>query len=466
MKESKPIEFNFLKDKRQEPDKFSVGERIRNSAEVYLSYSQKQAEKQAGRCLDCGNPYCEWQCPVHNYIPQWLRLVADGKMAAAADLAHLTNPLPEVCGRICPQEKLCEGACTLNDGLGAVTIGAIEQYIADTALANGWQPDMSQVKSIGRKVNIIGAGPAGLACAHTLVRHGVDVVVYDKYPEIGGLLTFGIPEFKLEKSIIKKRRQILETMGVKFCLNTEVGVDISIDEICNTADCLFLGLGVDKGKLANINGESLQNVFQALPFLVRNIYNGMGLANQPFDFTGKRVVILGAGDTAMDCNRSALRLGAAEVNCIYRQQVHDLPGSKKEIKNAIEEGIHFVWQKQAIELIGDGHITAVKLQNTAKNEQGKVYLKEGSEHSFSADVVIIAYGFDANPPDWMSHLDIALTSTGLVDTSEQKKYPFQTTNPQVFAGGDMVLGADLVVRAVAHGIAAAKGMLQYLLEKA
>lgn len=465
MKESKPVEFNFVTNKRQEPDKLPAEERIRNSAAVYLSYSQKQAEKQAGRCLDCGNPYCEWQCPVHNYIPQWLKLVADGKLAEAADLAHLTNPLPEVCGRICPQERLCEGSCTLNDGLGAVTIGAIEQYIADTALENGWQPDMSGIVPINRKVAIIGAGPAGLACAHTLVRHGVKVKVFDKYPEIGGLLTFGIPEFKLEKKIIKRRRQILENMGVDFCLNTEVGVDINVDELMNTYDCLFLGLGADRGKSANINGESLLNVYQALPFLVRNIYNIMDLEQQPFDFTGKRVVILGAGDTAMDCNRSALRLGASSVNCIYRQQIQDLPGSKKEIKNAIEEGVHFVWQKQAVEIIGEKEVTAVKLHHTAKDDGGKLYLKENSDYLFPADVVIIAYGFDANPPEWLTHLDVGLTPDGLVDTNEQKKHPFQTSNPQVFAGGDMVLGADLVVRAVAQGCAAGNGILQYLQEK-
>lgn len=199
MKESKPVEFKFLIDKRQEPEKLSPEERIRHSASVYLSYSLEQAQNQAGRCLDCGNPYCAWQCPVHNHIPEWLKLVAEGRLDEAAELAHQTNPFPEVCGRICPQERLCEGACTLNDGLGAVTIGAIEQFLADRALANGWKPDMSGVVPNGQRVAIIGAGPAGLACAYVLAKNGTKVSVFDKYPEIGGLLTFGIPEFKLEK---------------------------------------------------------------------------------------------------------------------------------------------------------------------------------------------------------------------------------------------------------------------------
>lgn len=464
MKEIKPVEFKFLLDKRQEPEKLSSEERVRHFASIYLSYSQKQAQTQAGRCINCGNPYCEWKCPVHNFIPQWLQLVAQGKLEEAADLAHQTNPLPEICGRICPQERLCEGACTLNDGLGAVTIGAIEQFIADTALDKGWLPDMSKVKPLGKRVAIVGAGPAGLACAHSLVKEGVEVCVFDKYPEIGGLLTFGIPEFKLEKRIIKRRKQVLEAMGIRFCLNTEIGRDHSVEDLLSQYDCLFLGLGADLGKKANISGELLPGVHAALPFLVRNIYNFLGLPGyEPLNMQNKRVVILGAGDTAMDCNRTALRLGAASVTCVYRQEMHNMPGSKKEIKNAIEEGVHFSWQKQAVELVGKRQVEAIKLLNTIKDGRGLYSFAEGGEHLMPADEVIIAYGFDANPPHWLTEqLAVNLTEKGLVQTNEQKPYAFQTSNPRVFAGGDMVLGADLVVRAVAQGCAAAQGILRYL----
>ncbi|MCE3045756.1 FAD-dependent oxidoreductase [Legionella sp. 16cNR16C] len=463
MKESKPVEFKFVTDKRQEPDKLSPEERIRHSASVYLSYSLDQAQNQAGRCLDCGNPYCAWQCPVHNHIPGWLRLVAEGKLEEAANLAHQTNPFPEVCGRICPQERLCEGACTLNDGLGAVTIGAIEQFIADKALENGWRPDMSAVKPNGRRVAVIGAGPAGLACASVLAKNGTEVSVFDKYPEIGGLLTFGIPEFKLEKKIIRQRRQILEEMGVRFHLNTEVGRDLNPQQLLLEYDALFLGLGADKGKKAGIPGEALENVYQALDFLVHNIYSFLGLPGyEPFDFRNKKLVILGGGDTAMDCNRSALRLEAFSVDCVYRQGMLDMPGARKEIKNAIEEGVHFVCHKQAVELIGDKKVEAIKLVNTVKNASGRLEYQEGSEYILPADTVIIAYGFDANPPEWLEHLSVDLTDKGLVETSEKANFPFQTSNPRIFCGGDMVLGADLVVRAIAQGVSAAESMLRYM----
>ncbi len=328
---------------RGEPDKLAAEVRKSHFEEIYQPFTPTQAQQQAARCLTCGeHSICEWTCPLHNHIPQWVELVKAGDIAAAVALSHQTNCLPEITGRVCPQDRLCEGACTLRDESGAVTIGNIERYISDQALASGWRPDLSQVKPSGKRVAIIGAGPAGLACADVLVRHGVQPVVFDRHPEIGGLLTFGIPAFKLDKSLLARRRGIFSEMGIHFELNCEVGKDIPMATLLADYDAVFVGAGTYRSMKAGLPNEEAPGVYDALPFLIANTKQVMGLAasaQEPYINTaGLNVVVLGGGDTAMDCVRTALRHGARQVTCAYRRDEANMPGSKKEVKNAREEG--------------------------------------------------------------------------------------------------------------------------------
>ena len=315
-------DFQFLDVGRFDPNKKNIEERKINFVEIYGDYNQSEASNQSHRCLDCGNPYCEWKCPVHNYIPDWLKLVNEGNILEAADLCHQTNSLPEMCGRVCPQDRLCEGACTLNDGFGAVSIGNIEKYITDKALEMGWKPDLSNRKWTKKKVAIVGAGPAGIGCADILIRAGIKCDVYDKQSEIGGLLTFGIPEFKLEKSVVRRRRKILEEMGIKFHLNKEVGKDISFKKLHEGYDAVFLGMGTYTSLEGGFRGESLPQVHKAIDYLIGNTNHLLKVKQEPINYInlkGKNVVVLGGGDTAMDCNRTAIRQGANSVSCLYRR---------------------------------------------------------------------------------------------------------------------------------------------------
>lgn len=462
--------FQFIEVPRVDPAKKPADERRREFAEIYGQFDAESAAIQAHRCLHCGNPYCEWKCPVHNYIPNWLQLVAEGRLLEAAEISHRTNSLPEVCGRVCPQDRLCEGACTLNDGFGAVTIGAVERYITDQALAAGWRPDLSQVVSTGKRVAIVGAGPAGLGCADILVRNGVEPVVFDRHPEIGGLLTFGIPEFKLEKSIVRTRRAIMEEMGVRFELGVEIGADIPFQRLLEEYDAVFLGMGTYTYMKGGFPGEDLPGVHEALPFLISNINRRLGYEKSPAEFidmAGKRVVVLGGGDTAMDCNRTSIRQGAASVTCAYRRDEANMPGSRREVANAKEEGVQFLWNRQPVAVVGDGRVEGVKVVTTRlgePDERGRRTPETvpGSEEIIPADAVIIAFGFRPNPQPWFTEFGIEVDERGRVKAPEQGEIRFQTTNPKVFAGGDMVRGSDLVVRAVFEGRNAAEGILAYL----
>lgn len=462
--------FQFVDVGRQDPKKKTLRSRKAEFVEIYQPFQKDEVEHQAHRCLECGNPYCEWKCPVHNFIPNWLKLVAEGNLFEAAELSHQTNTLPEVCGRVCPQDRLCEGACTLNDGFGAVTIGSTEKYITDTALAMGWRPDLSKRVWTDKKVAIIGAGPAGLGCADVLVRAGVKPVVFDRYPEIGGLLTFGIPEFKLEKSVLSRRREIFTEMGIEFRLNTEIGKDISMAELLADYDAVFMGMGTYKYMKGGFPGEDLPGVYDALPFLIANVNRNLGYEKSPEEFIsvkGKKVVVLGGGDTAMDCNRTSIRQGASLVNCVYRRDEANMPGSRREVANAKEEGVKFLFNRQPIEVVGDGKVEGIKVVSTQlgepdENGRRRPEIIEGSEEIIPTDVVLVAFGFQPNPPEWLAEHKIDTNDWNGVVAPEQQNYAFQTSNEKVFAGGDMVRGSDLVVTAIWEGRQAAEGILDYL----
>ena len=463
-------DFQFLDLPRQDPQKTPAYERAKEFKEIYGQFAADQASSQAERCLECGNPYCEWKCPVHNFIPDWLKLVSEGKLFEAAELSHQTNSLPEICGRICPQDRLCEGACTLNNGFGAVTIGSIEKYITDEALKQGWRPDMSGVVATDKRVAIVGAGPAGLACADILARNGVKPVVFDKYDEIGGLLTFGIPPFKLEKEVVQTRRQILEQMGVEFVLSTTIGENVEFQTLMDDYDAVFLGMGTYTYMKGGFPGEDMEGVHEALPFLISNINRLMGFEKDAIDFVDmkdQRVVVLGGGDTAMDCVRTSIRQGADDVKCAYRRDEANMPGSMREVQNAKEERVEFLWNRQPIEIVGsDGKVEGVKVITTqlgAPDERGRSRPEPviGSEEVIPADRVIIAFGFRPSPAAWLSDFNIDINSWGGI-VADNNQHPFQTSNDKVFAGGDMVRGSDLVVTAVFEGREAAQGILDYL----
>lgn len=458
----------FLKLDRGGIAKRDSNKRRFDFKEVYRDATRDDLSQQSGRCLDCGNPYCEWKCPLHNYIPNWLELVAKGQYQQAAELMHETNPLPEICGRVCPQDRLCEQACTLNTGFGAVTIGAIEKNITDRALAENWRPDLSKIEATGKTVAIVGAGPAGLGCAELLARNGVKPVVYDRHPEIGGLLTFGIPEFKLEKEVIRKRRLFLEDIGVEFRLNTEIGKDQDIKSLQNYYDAVFLGMGTYTPNDGNLAGRDAPGVLKSLDYLIGNVnhHQSYGMQNYPYtNLQGKRVIVLGGGDTAMDCVRSAVRQQASSVKCIYRRTEADMPGSRQEVQNAKEEGVEFIFNLQPADILSDTEgVKGINFKTTgaSENPDENVFIE--------ADNVIIAFGFQASPAEWFDKLGIQQDQWGRVSTLDKPAgandpglpYSQQTHCTGIYAGGDMVRGADLVVTAIAEGRQAAREIMDWL----
>jgi len=463
-------EFPFLKFHRQLPREVPVPIRVLGYGEIHGDFTNGDGADQASRCIDCGNPYCSWGCPLHNRIPEWLKLVRDGRIIEAAELMYETNPLPEICGRICPQDRLCEGDCTLETGFDAVTIGAIERWATDEALRRGWRPTVTAAPT-GKRVAVIGAGPAGLAAADRLALAGVAAHVFDRYEEIGGLLTFGIPPFKLDKDIVRKRREVLEGIGVQFHLNVEVGRDVAFSTLLQDYDAVFLGTGAYRFVDAGLPGQNLSGVYPALPFLIANARRILGTASGESvelpNVIGKRIVVLGGGDTAMDCVRTSVRMDAESVSCVYRRDEANMPGSRREVKYARDEGVQFLFNRQPLEIVGtaDG-VTGVRVATTRlvadAHGRARPEVVPGSEEEIPADVVILSFGFLASPPDWCTESGIALEANGRISNSGEGRLPMQTSNPKVFAGGDTVRGADLVVRAAFDGREAAKSILRQL----
>ncbi|MDF7680214.1 formate-dependent uric acid utilization protein YgfT [Enterobacteriaceae bacterium ESL0689] len=460
------------KSPRVGAQKEAADTRRQHFAEIYQPLSSSAARYESERCLYCAQKaWCNWTCPLHNAIPDFIRLVHEGEIIAAAELCHRSSSLPEICGRVCPQDRLCEGACTLKkEKGGAVAIGNLERYITDTALTMGWQPVAGEVSARPERVAVIGAGPAGLGCADILARAGVQVDVFDRHPEIGGLLTFGIPPFKLDKNVLVRRRDIFSNMGIRFHLNQEIGRDVAFDSLVKEYDAVFLGVGTYRLMSAGLAGEEAPGVIQALPFLIASTRQVMGLAESAeyplIELKGKRVVVLGGGDTAMDCVRTAVRYGAESVTCAYRRDEQSMPGSKKEVINAREEGVKFEFnvQPQCIQRNREGRVSAVAMIRTQMGEPGPDGRRRpqpiaDSGFELKADVLIMAFGFQAHEMPWLQGHNIQLDRWGQIITGGKGRGTTQTSNDKVYAGGDAVTGADLVVTAMVAGRQAASEML-------
>ena len=462
----KPLGFKDFK--RDIPKKISANTRISNWKEIYLNWPESEIRDQGSRCMDCGVPFCHTGCPLGNIIPEFNDLVYKGEWQKALEVLHSTNNFPEFTGRICPAP--CEAACVLNINQDPVTIEYIEKSIIETGFENGWVTPQQPSTRTGKKVAVVGSGPAGLAAAHQLNKAGHLVTVYERDDYIGGLLRIGIPEFKLEKSVVKKRRKVLEEMGVKFFLGKEIGADINFKDIYKDYDAVFLGMGTYTSLEGGFRGEKLLNVHKAIDYLVESNKKLLGINQKKdsfIDLKGKDVVILGGGDTAMDCNRTAIRQGAQSVTCIYRRDEDNMPGSRKEVINAKEEGVNFVFNSQPIEILGNDKVEAIKTISTRltdpdHNGRQVPIPITNSDRIFNADAVIIAFGFRASPPNWAENYTINLKQNGLVDVDSQDDLDFQTSNPKIFSGGDMVRGSDLVVTAVWEGREAAKSIIKYV----
>ncbi|NCO00593.1 MAG: glutamate synthase subunit beta [Epsilonproteobacteria bacterium] len=457
----------FLTTERIEPTKRLVVERTKDFGEIYEVFNHYDAATQSDRCVQCGDPFCLNKCPLHNYIPQWLKSIAEKDLEFAFKLSNEPSPFPEVMGRVCPHDRLCEGDCTLNDGHGAITIGSIETHITDEGFRQGLKPDFPGITT-DKKVAVIGSGPAGLSAATYLLRSGIAVTMYEKSDRAGGLLTYGIPNFKLDKKIVERRVKLLEEAGLKLVLNCEVGKDIAFEDIASEHDAMFIGVGATKSKSAGISGEKASNVYAAIDYLTNIQRKNFKLSyEKKFDFKDLNVVVIGGGDTAMDCLRTAKREGAKSVTCLYRRDAHNMPGSQKEYKNAMEEGVDFTFfaSPKEIVLSEDGKAIAVEVVKTnlgVKDESGRQKMEEvkGSEFRVKADVIIMSLGFDPAVPSFLAENGIETNSWGGIITNAETK---ETTTAGIYAGGDCFRGADLVVTAAFDGREAARNISKSIL---
>ncbi len=454
---------NFTKFERINPEKRDVLQRLKDYKEVYQVFGKHRAREQADRCMQCGDPYCHTGCPLHNFIPAWLKQTAEKNLDLAFALSNETSPFPEILGRICPQDVLCEGACSLNTGHGAVSIGAVETHLNERAFENGMKPKFPKI-SDDKKVAIIGSGPAGISAATFLLRRGIAVEMFERDDRAGGLLMYGIPGFKLDKTTVDRRVNWLLEAGMKLHLNCEIGSHKEIKELENEFDAIFLAIGAKAGKYPNIAGEEASNVHLAMDFLTGIQKRNLGNKSSTFiDVKDKKVVVIGGGDTAMDCIRTSVREGAKSVKCLYRRDEANMPGSKKEVINSKEEGAEFVFNVTPNKIITSNNkatgIELLKTKLTTSDETGRqrVVNVENSEYIEEAELIIFALGFSAEAPKFLEELKVETTSWGAIKTDN-----YQTSNKKVYAGGDCQRGAHLAVTAATDGREAAKQILKQL----
>jgi glutamate synthase (NADPH/NADH) small chain len=461
----------FVGIKKQTPAKLESTERTSNFHEIYREFIETKAAEQASRCSQCGTPFCQVHCPLHNNIPDWLKLTAEGRLEEAYKLSSATNSMPEVCGSICPQDRLCEGNCVIEQsGHGTVTIGAIEKYITNTAWENGWVETIKPTKELKETIGIIGAGPAGLAAAEQLRQKGYQITIYDRYDRAGGLLIYGIPNFKLEKSSVQRRTKLYQDSGITFVQNFEVGKDSTLEELKEKHDAVLIATGVYKSREIDVPGKELQNIFPAMKFLTASNKKGLGDAVPEFDdgtlnAEGKNVVVIGGGDTAMDCVRTAIRQKAKSVSCLYRRDKKNMPGSAREVQNAEEEGVKFIWLSSPKEFKGSQKVEKViydKIRLGEPDSSGRQSPKiiEGAHEELDADLVIKALGFDPEEiPTLFSEPKLEVSKWGTIKTDLKT---MRTNIRGVFAAGDIVRGASLVVWAIRDGRDAAQQIDKYL----
>jgi len=464
----------FVELNQQTPKKRDVTKRLDDFKEIYNEFVHEKAKAQSSRCSQCGVPFCQIHCPLHNNIPDWLKLAAEGRLKEASELAHSTNNMPEICGRICPQDRLCEGNCVIEQsGHGTVTIGSVEKYITDTAWEKGWIKPINAKKEIDQSIGIIGAGPAGLACAEELRKSGYQVVVYDRYDRPGGLLIYGIPNFKLEKHVVERRTRLLKKSGIKFYQNVEIGKNLSFEKLKKKHDAILIATGVYKPREVNLPGFNLKNIFPAMEFLTASNRKGLGDSVKNFDngildSKNKDVVVIGGGDTAMDCVRTAVRQNAKSIKCLYRRNKENMPGSAREVNNAEEEGVNFIWLTNPKKFIGSEKITSVLVERMKLSDPDSSGRKtpipiKNSDFQIKADMVIKALGFDPEDlPQLFNDPSLTVSNWGTVKVDLKS---MQTNIPGVFAAGDIVRGASLVVWAIRDGRDVSKSIKKYLEDK-
>ncbi|MDB4232022.1 NAD(P)-dependent oxidoreductase [Candidatus Pelagibacter sp.] len=450
----------FVKIGQQTPPKREVGNRKEDFNEIYKEFINKKAGEQSSRCSQCGVPFCQVHCPLSNNIPDWLKLTAEGRLKEAYELSQSTNNMPEVCGRICPQDRLCEGNCVIEQsGHGTVTIGSVEKYITDNAWEQGWVNPIKVKNEKSQSIGIIGAGPAGLAAAEQLRKLGYQITIYDRYDRAGGLMIYGIPNFKLEKFVVERRTKLLEEGGIKFVQNFEVGKDATLEQLRKKHDSLLIATGVYKAREIDLPGKDLGNIFPAMEFLTASNKKGLGDKVELFDngtlnAEGKNIVVIGGGDTAMDCVRTSIRQKAKSVKCLYRRDKENMPGSAREVANAEEEGVEFVWLSSPKEFIGTNKVEGlmvdkIKLGEPDDSGRRKPEIQNNCHFNIKADIVIKALGFDPeNLPKLFGSEDLQVTKWGTLKTNFDT---METNLPGVFAAGDIIRGASLVVWAIKDG---------------
>ncbi|EMH79672.1 glutamate synthase (NADPH) small subunit [alpha proteobacterium HIMB114] len=461
----------FVDLKKETPEKIVSGKRKENFLEIYKEFIDNKAKEQASRCSQCGTPFCQVHCPLQNNIPDWLKLTAEGRLKDAYEISSATNSMPEVCGSICPQDRLCEGNCVIEQsGHGTVTIGAVEKFITNTAWENGWVQPIKPLNEIRQSVGIIGAGPAGIAAAMELRKEGYQVTIYDRYDRAGGLLIYGIPNFKLDKSVVLRRTKLLKDSNIKIINNFEVGKDSTLKELKQKHDAILIATGVYKARQIETPGSNLKNIFPAMEFLTASNKKGLGDEVKDFDngtlnAEGKNVIVVGGGDTAMDCVRTAVRQKAKSVSCLYRRDKANMPGSAREVANAEEEGVNFIWLSSPKLFEGKNYVEKVTINKMRLGEpdsSGRQSPKiiDGAEESLDADLVIEALGFEPEEiPKLFGEPDLEVTKWGTIKTDLKT---LKTNIRGVFAAGDIVRGASLVVWAIRDGRDAAAGISKYL----